>query len=248
MTTDANVVATLNPGLSTRNLDSGIVKLPRHARGATQAKSGTRARACRAAQYNSGPVLMPASDAVGSRCACRASPALVRAGVERPDAARRLAEPFRVRARRFRGAASIGADLVEQVSIPVRPGAAQAERHGRVRLDHAGADPARRRRRARVRDAVPNKKTPQIPTRTTSRIRIRRSATRSLTPRSPTRTTRPTRTRRPTRRLTRRPTRRPTRPTKTRRTRAAPRDAAAGSGAGSRLCGGCDERQDDADR
>jgi serine/threonine protein kinase len=56
MTTDANVVATLNPGLSTRNLDSGIVHLPSTGRQGTGHGDTweTRSGVSRGG-YNSGP-------------------------------------------------------------------------------------------------------------------------------------------------------------------------------------------------
>jgi TolA-binding protein len=63
MTTDANVVATLNPGLSMRNLDSGIVNLPSAARATTHTHEGaweTRSGVTRGL-YNSGPVQHPTS-------------------------------------------------------------------------------------------------------------------------------------------------------------------------------------------
>ena len=63
MTTDANVVATLNPGLSTRNLDSGIVNLPAASRATTHNHDSaweTRSGVSRG-MYNSGPVAHPPS-------------------------------------------------------------------------------------------------------------------------------------------------------------------------------------------
>ncbi|NVB85197.1 MAG: protein kinase [Kofleriaceae bacterium] len=63
MTTDANVVATLNPGLSMRNLDSGIVNLPSAGRASTHTHEGaweTRSGVSRGL-YNSGPVQHPTS-------------------------------------------------------------------------------------------------------------------------------------------------------------------------------------------
>ena len=56
MTTDANVVATLNPGLSTRNLDSGIVHAPQTSRAVTGHGDLTwETRSGVSRHYNSGP-------------------------------------------------------------------------------------------------------------------------------------------------------------------------------------------------
>lgn len=76
MTTDANVVATLNPGLSTRNLDSGIVNLPGGARAATQEVWDTRSGVSRGSFKSgpihvghptpSGPVRLPSEPGLGS--------------------------------------------------------------------------------------------------------------------------------------------------------------------------------------
>jgi serine/threonine protein kinase len=53
--TDANVVATLNPGLSTRNLDSGIVHGPATGRATTHDPWETRSGVSRGMYHNSGP-------------------------------------------------------------------------------------------------------------------------------------------------------------------------------------------------
>jgi serine/threonine protein kinase len=76
MTTDANVVATLNPGLSTRNLDSGIVNLPGGGRAATQDVWETRSGVSRGSFKSgpiavghptpSGPVRLPSEPGLGS--------------------------------------------------------------------------------------------------------------------------------------------------------------------------------------
>ncbi len=59
MTTDANVVATLNPGLSTRNLDSGIVHAHAPRAGSGMDVWDTRSGVSRAGiNYNSGPTHM----------------------------------------------------------------------------------------------------------------------------------------------------------------------------------------------
>jgi serine/threonine protein kinase len=55
MTTDANVVATLNPGLSTRNLDSGIVHLPSSRPGSAHSDPWEVRSGVSRGGYNSGP-------------------------------------------------------------------------------------------------------------------------------------------------------------------------------------------------
>ncbi|HSD87054.1 MAG TPA: protein kinase [Kofleriaceae bacterium] len=67
MTTDANIVATLNPGLSTRNLDSGIVNQP-SVRATTSGHADmweTRSGVSRS-MYNSGPVVAHSPTPSGS--------------------------------------------------------------------------------------------------------------------------------------------------------------------------------------
>ena len=55
MTTDANVVASLNPGLSTRNLDSGIVNTSSRPSTHTASEWDTRSGVSRG-MFGSGPV------------------------------------------------------------------------------------------------------------------------------------------------------------------------------------------------
>ena len=80
MTTDANVVATLNPGLSTRNLDSGIVNLSRCIARCDRRLGNALGRVARQLQQRSGHG-RPPPDALGSGARCRAS----RAWAARPS-------------------------------------------------------------------------------------------------------------------------------------------------------------------